>query len=36
MSDQNLPARWTTEKAVWWSTFGVLVVVAVSILGLGN
>ena len=24
MSDQNRP-RWTAEKAVWWSTFGFLV-----------
>jgi hypothetical protein len=26
--------RWTTEKTVWWSTFGLLVLVAVSILSL--
>jgi len=33
MSEQETH-RWTTEKTVWWSRFGLLVLVAVSILSL--
>jgi hypothetical protein len=32
--DEHVPTAWTTEKTVWWSTFGLLLLTAVTILSL--